>query len=52
MAIVAIQLHQTIRPAQIVFQVYRVIQLDRAGINAAGSQRRELGMASDETRYV
>lgn len=48
MAIIAIQLHWTIRPAQIVFHVYRVIQLDRAGINAAGTQRREFRMAAIE----
>ncbi len=52
MAIVAIELHWTIRPAQIVFQMYRVIQLDRARINAAGAQRCEFGMAADEARYV
>src|SRR5580692_10886688 len=52
MAIVAIELHRAIRPAQIVFQVYRVIQLDRAGVNTAGAQRREFGMSADEARYV
>src|SRR5271163_1511638 len=48
MAILAIELHRTIRPAQIVFQVYRVIQLDRAGIAAAGPQRRKFRMAAVE----
>ena len=51
MAILAIELHRTIRPAQIVFQVYRVIQLDRAGINAAGPQCCKFRMAAVETRY-
>src|SRR5277367_59137 len=48
MAIVAIQLHRTIRPAQVVFQVYRVIQLDRAGIHATRTQRREFRMTAVE----
>src|SRR5271170_4659359 len=51
MAILAIELHRTIRAAQIVFQVYRVVQLDRAGIAAARAQRREFRMAAVETRY-
>jgi hypothetical protein len=52
MAIVAFELHRAVRPAQIVFQVYRVIQLDRPRINAAGAQGCELRMAADEACYV
>ena|SRR5580658_29279 len=52
MAIIAIQLHRTIRPAQIVFQVYRVVQFDRARINTARARSREFGMATDEARYA
>ena len=52
MAIIAIQFHRAIRAAQIMFQMNRVIQLDRAGINAAETQRREFRMAADESRYV
>src|SRR5271170_3952467 len=52
MAILAIELHWTIRAAQIVLQVYRVIQFNRAGIAAAGPQCRKFRMAAVETRYV
>jgi hypothetical protein len=52
MAIVAIELHWTVRPAQIVLQMYCVIQLDRAGITAAAAQGCKFRMAADEASYV
>lgn len=52
MAIVAIKLHWTVRPLQHGLQVYRMIELDCARINAPRSQSSKLRMSGAEPRDV
>ena len=52
MAIVAVQLHGSVRSFQIVAQMNCMVQLDRAGIGAAGADCSKLGMPAVETGYV
>lgn len=52
MAIFAIELHQAIWSPQIVFQVHRVVELDRAGIAGAITQDCKLWVAAIESRDV
>lgn len=48
MAVVAVQLHEAIRTAEIPLQVHRVIELDRSRIAAAVAQDRKFRVAAIE----
>ena len=52
MAIVAVQLHGTVGPLQIVAQMYCMVQLDGSGIGAAWTHGGELGMPAVKASNV
>lgn len=52
MAIVAVQLHGTVWPLQIVVQMNCMVQLDRSGIRVTRTHGGELGMAAVKASNV